>query len=301
MSLSRRNFIKQSSLTLAGTSLLQTPEFAGLATKGKMGVQLYSVRDDMSKDPLGTLKAISKMGYKYVEHANYSDRKFYGYAVKDFKKILSDLGMQMKTGHTVLGPQHWDETEKDFTDVWKYTVEDAAAMGQEFVISPWLDDSWRKTGDVLKSYMGVFNKSGKLCKKHGMKFGYHNHDFEFSQKFDGVTVFDLIMRYTDPALVSLQLDTGNMFHAGAKAEDIVKKYPGRFETIHVKDEIKTGDNKFESTLLGKGIVPVKKISELARAIGGTRYFIVEQEAYQGLQPLDTIRKNFATMSKWGYK
>lgn len=301
MLLSRKKFIRHTSLAIAGVGLFWQDAIAAPAKKGKLGVQLYSVREDMKKDPLGTLQAVSKMGYRYVEHANYGDRKFYGYNVPDFKKILSDNGLQMKTGHTVLRPQHWDETKKGFTDEWKYTVEDAAAMGQEFVISPWLDDSWRKTGDILKKYMDVFNQCGQLCKKHGMKFGYHNHDFEFSQKFDGVTVFDMIMKHTDPKLVTLQLDTGNMYHAGARAEDVLKKYPGRFETIHVKDEIETSSNKFESTLLGKGIVPVKKIAELAHATGGTLYFIVEQESYQGMAPLDTIRQNFVTMKQWGYE
>ena len=306
MNQSRRNFIRNSSLTLTGIALLQKQSLAITATKGEvLGVQLYSVRDDMKRDPLGTLKVISKMGYKYVEHANYVDRKFYGYEPKEFKKILTGLGMKMKTGHTVLGKDHWDESKNDFTPEWYNTVVDAATLEQKIVISPWLDESWRKNADDLKRYMEVFNKSGELCKKYGMKFGYHNHDFEFSQKFDGTTVFDIIMQHTDPALVVLQLDTGNMYHAGAKAKDIIQKYPGRFESIHVKDEIisKAGGEmggKYESTILGKGIVPVKKICSLARKSGGTKFFIIEQESYQGLEPLETIKQDLAIMKNWGY-
>ena len=93
----------------------------------------------MKVDPLGTLKLLAEMGYKNVEHANYVDRKFYGYTAKEFKKILKDLGMKMPSGHTVFGKDHWDGGKKDFTDKWKFTVEDAATMGQQFVISPWLD------------------------------------------------------------------------------------------------------------------------------------------------------------------
>src|SRR6266498_1083306 len=122
------------------------------------GVQLYSVRDDMKKDPLATLQQLSKMGYKNVEHANYIDRKFYGYSAKEFKKVLDDLGLKMPSGHTVMGKQHWDETKKDFTDAWKYTVEDAAAMGQVYVISPSLDNNLRKNEDELKHFMEIFNK-----------------------------------------------------------------------------------------------------------------------------------------------
>jgi hypothetical protein len=85
--------------------------------------------------------------------------------------------------------------------------------------------------------MDIFNKNGALCQKSDMKFGYHNHDFEFSQKLGDTTVFDLILSNTDPKLVMQQLDMGNMYNGGAKALDIVNKYPGRFESWHVKDEI----------------------------------------------------------------
>lgn len=302
---SRKKFIVQSSVALAALALLQKNSLAAMPVAKKiLGVQLYSVRDDMKSDPLATLKAVSNMGYKYVEHANYVDRKFYGYTAKDFKKLLTSLGMQMKTGHTVLGRNHWDAEKNDFTKEWYNTIEDAAIAGQTHVISPWMDESYRKNADDLKRYMDVFNKCGAICKKQGMKFGYHNHDFEFSQKFDGETVFDIIMQHTDPALVVLQLDTGNMFHAGAKAKDVILKYPGRFETIHVKDEIKLSDEgefgKYESTILGKGLVPVKEISALAADKGGTKIFIVEQEAYQNVLPLDAIKKDFAIMKSWGY-
>lgn len=302
----RRKFLQQSSFSLAGLALLQNNLSANPFFKNTiLGVQLYSVRDDMNKDPLGTLKAISKMGYKYVEHANYTDRKFYGYPAADFKKLLNDLGMQMKTGHTTLSREHWDESKKEFTPKWHHTVEDAAIMGQKIVISPWLDDAWRKTADDMKRYMGVFNKSGELCKKAGMKFGYHNHDFEFSQKLGDTLVFDLMMQNTDPSLVTMQLDTGNMYHAGAKAKDILQKYPGRFESLHVKDEIISKGSgemggKYESTVLGKGIVPVKEICELAKRSGGTKYFIVEQESYQDISPLDCMQQNLKIMKKWGY-
>ena len=172
MNSSRRKFIKKTALALATTSLASTRSlFAGKPGQELVGLQLYSVRDEMKIDPLGTLKQLSAMGYKYVEHANYVDRKFYGYGAKEFKKILDDLGMEMPSGHTVLGSKHWDVTKKDFTDVWKYTVEDAAIAGQQFVISPSLEKEYWKTGDALKGFMDVFNKSGALCKKSGMKFG----------------------------------------------------------------------------------------------------------------------------------
>jgi sugar phosphate isomerase/epimerase len=302
MNTSRRTFLKKTTLAAISTAVLPRLMYAAGEQEVLTGIQLYSIRDDMKKDPLGTLKLLAEMGYQHVEHASYSDRKFYGYSVSEFKKILNDLGMTMPSGHTVLGKNHWDASKKDFTDAWKYTIEDAAAAGQQYVISPWLDQSLRQTADDLKRFMEVFNKCGKLCKKAGMKFGYHNHDFEFSQHLDGRTVYDIILQNTDPKLVTQQLDIGNLYTGGANAPDVLKQYPGRFETIHVKEVIadKKDPDKNESTILGKGKVPVKEVIDNARKYGGTRHFIIEQEAYQGLTPLECVKKDLEIMKQWGY-
>ena len=301
MHTSRRTFLKTSTLAVAGTALFSETILSEKKRKKIVGIQLYSVRDDMKKDPLDTLKQLAAMDYKYVEHANYVDRKFYGYTASEFKKILKDLDLKMPSGHTVMGRQHWDEAKKDFTDSWKYTVEDAATLDQQFVISPWLDESLRKTYDDILRYMEVFNKSGELCKKSGMKFGYHNHDFEFSQKLNDKTVYDIILQNTDPALVAQQLDIGNMYHGGGRAMDVLQRYPGRIESMHVKDEVKpvNGANN-ESTVLGTGIIGVKEVVDYARDKGGTKYFIIEQEAYQGITPLQSAKENLQVMRKWGY-
>ena len=289
-------------MVVAGAALLSEELLAAKKTRELTGVQLYSVRDDMKKDPLGTLQQLSKMGYKHVEHANYVDRKFYGYSAKEFRKVLNDLGLKMPSGHTVLGKQHWDDAKKDFTDAWKYTVEDAATMGQMYVISPSLENNLRKNLDDLKRFMEVFNKSGELCKKSGMKFGYHNHDFEFSEKFGDVLMHDIILQNTDPKLVIHQLDIGNLYNGGAKALDVMSKWPGRFQSMHVKDEIKAsgGNEHYESTILGTGIVPVKEVIDLGRKSGGTKHFIIEQESYQGKAPLDCAREDLKIMKGWGY-
>ena len=300
---SRRTFLKNGTLAVTGSMLFSKELFAAKYKGQIVGIQLYSIRDDMKKDPSGTLKQLSDMGYKHVEHANYVDRTFYGYKPTEFKKLLDGLGLTMPSGHTVMGKQHWDADKKEFADSWKQTVEDAAIVGQEFVISPWLDASLRTTYSDLLSYMEVFNKSGELCKQSGMKFGYHNHDFEFSQKLNDMTVYDIILKNTDPALVMQQLDIGNMYNGGAKANDILKKYPGRFESLHVKDEILSGKEgeKYESTVLGKGIVNVRENLALVKKAGGTKHLIIEQESYQGLTPLESVKKDLAIMKAWGYK
>ena len=302
MTTSRRTFLKNSAVLLAGTALLSKTTFAASRPAEIVGLQLYSVREDMKKDPIGTLTQLAKMGYKNVEHANYIDRKFYGFTPAEFKKILDDLGLKMPSGHTVMGKNHWDTGKKEFTDAWKQTVEDAAFMGQKYVISPSMDASMRKTYDDMLRYMDVFNLCGELCQKSGMKFGYHNHSFEFSEKLNDIKVFDIMMQKMDPRRVLMQLDIGNMYIAGAKALDILGQYPGRFEMIHVKDEIAVDKpEKYESAILGKGIIPTKEAIDLGRKIGGTTVFIVEQESYQNQTPLQSVKEDFEIMKKWGYK
>lgn len=302
MGTSRRIFIRNSAVLLAGTALLSKTALAASAKPSEIiGLQLYSVRDDMKKDPVGTLTQLAKIGYKHVEHANYIDRKFYGYTATEFKKILDGLGLKMPSGHTVMGKNHWDATKKDFTEAWKQTVEDAAYMGQKYVISPWMDESMRKTYDDMVRYLDVFNLSGDLCQKSGMKFGYHNHWAEFTEKLNGIKLFDIMMQKLDVNKVIMQLDIGNMYIGGAKALDVIGQYPGKFELIHVKDEIAVNTaEKFESAILGKGILPVKEVLDICRKTGGTKVFIIEQESYQNKAPIACMKEDLDIMKKWGY-
>lgn len=304
MDSSRRKFIKNTAMVVAGSALLSNDLFASEKKIVRVGVQLYSVREAMGKDPKGSLKKLSDMGYIHVEHANYINRKFYGFDAKEFKKILADLNLQMPSGHTVMTAHDWDTAANDFTDKWKYTIEDAAVVGQRYVISPWLDESLRHDQDGLKRFMDQFNKCGELCKKSGMKFGYHNHNFEFSTKVGDSDLYDYILKNTDPELVAQQMDVGNMLGAGGIALDLLKKYPGRFELMHVKDEIKSstgqGMDGYDSTILGTGVMPVKDIVKAARKMGGTSQFIIEQESYQGKDPFDCVKIDLQMMKKWGF-
>lgn len=304
MKTSRRLFLQQSSILLAGSTLFSKTLFAAATPRPITGIQLYSVRDDMQKDPLATLKALSEMGFRYVEHANYINRKFYGYDAVTFKKILDELDLKMLSGHTVMGKAHWDEGKKQFTDAWKHTVADAATVGQQLVISPSLEKSQRSTYDDMLRYMEVFNRSGELCKQSGMRFGYHNHNFEFTETLNGQTLYDIILTHTDPSLVVQQLDMGNLYGTGANAYEIVQKHPGRFISMHVKDEIKAGKGEmndgYESTILGTGVANTKAITDLGKKSGGTLHFIIEQESYQGKTPLESAAQDLAVMKQWGY-
>lgn len=136
-----------------------------------------------------------------------------------------------------------------------------------------------------------------------MKFGYHNHDFEFKEKLEGnKTVYDGILQNTDPQLVMQQLDIGNMYSGGGRALDVIKQYPGRFQSLHVKDEIAAAgaDHGYESAVLGTGVIGVKEVLEESIKTGGAIHLIIEQESYQGKTPLDSIKENLQIMKKWGY-
>jgi sugar phosphate isomerase/epimerase len=303
---SRRKFIQNTGIALLGVGIAPTALWSKNTiadAKTLIGIQLYAVRDNMFKDPLGTLKALSKMGYQYIEHANYVNRKLYGYTPIEFKKILDDLGMKMPSGHTSLNASHWNNQKKAFTDAWKYTIDDAVTLGQDYVISPWIDEKVRTSYDALMHQLEQFNLSGELCLESGMQFGYHNHNFEFIEKVNGQLIYDIILKETDPELVIHQLDFGNMFGIGARGMDWIKKYPGRFVSVHVKDEIKVPigemNDQHDSTILGNGLVDPKAVCLLAKAIGGTKQFIIEQESYQGIPPLECARINLERIKTWG--
>ena len=202
-------------------------------------------------------------------------------------------------------PQDWDAAKGDFTDTWKYTIEDAAEVGQRYVISPWFDGSLAKNISVLKSFMDQFNKCGELCKAHGLTFGYHNENVEFTTMAGDIKLYDFILQNTDPNLVAMQMDIGNMYGSGGVAIDYMEKYPGRFELMHVKDEMKSagkGDigDGYDSTILGTGLLPLKEILKAARRKGGTSQYIIEQESYEGKDPFDCVKIDLQIMQKWGY-
>jgi sugar phosphate isomerase/epimerase len=294
---SRRIFLRNSAVLVAGATLIPDYLFASPKKLERLILQLYSVRDAMHADPGGTLKKLSDIGYFQVEHAGYSNSKFYGYTVKEFKKLLDDTHLNMPSGHVTLMLKHWNGN--DFTDDWKQTLDDAAEVGQKYLISPGLDGSLLTDENAFKAFMNVFNKCGDLCHKKGLQFGYHNHDFEFTTLFNGKRLYDVMLDNTDPTLVAQQLDIGNMYPTGAMPLDYINKYPGRFELLHVKDQIKNEGGKYENTVLGKGILPLKEILKQARKTG-TSQFVIEQEEYQGVDPLVCAGLDLKVMTKWGY-
>jgi sugar phosphate isomerase/epimerase len=301
MKTTRRTFLKSGAMVALGAAILPRSAFASGSQETVVGLQLYSVRDDMMKDPKGSLKKLADMGYRVVEHAGYENGKFYGYAPSEFKKILEDLGLKMYSGHVDFGMQAWDASKKDFTDTWKQTVEDAAYMGQKFVLTPELAENAQKDYDTLLKVIDLWNKCGELCQKHGMKFGYHD-DFEGDTMLHNMKLYDIIMKYADPKLTIQQFDIANLYNAaGTNPIDIIKKYPGRFPSLHIKDVLKEKNQhkSHDSTILGKGVLNVKDVLALA-VKNGSWLMIIEQEAYQNESPMDCVKDDLAAMKKWGY-
>jgi len=295
MKTTRRTFLKTSALTLAGAGVLSKNAFA--APPKHIGLQLYSLRADMQKDPKVTIEAVAKMGYREVEHAGYGVGKFYGMTPPEFKALLAANGLTMPSGHTPLLPKHLD-SGGNFTDEWKKTVDDAALLGQKYLVSPWIDVSMRTSAEGLKKVCDLFNKSGELCQKAGMKFGYHNHDFEMGE-VDGQVIYDILLANTNPALVTLEMDVGWVTAPGGEPVYWFKKYPGRFELLHMRDIRRDdGPHKFHSVELGDGIVKFDEILK-AKKLAGVKYFVVEQEEYGSKTPKEAVAINYQRIAKMG--
>jgi hypothetical protein len=190
---SRRSFLKSSAMLSAG--LLMAPELFAAHKKRYVGVQLYTVRDAMAKDPLATLAKVAKVGFNSVEGATYTGtQKFYGMEPAEFKKVLSDNGLIMPSGHFMLGEGMPDTTKGTIVNEWQKAVDDAAAVGLKYMVCAYLLDSERGTLDHYKETADKLNKAGEIAKKAGIQLCYHNHDFEFASQ-DGKYPYDVFEQY----------------------------------------------------------------------------------------------------------
>ena len=276
----RRNFLKSSGALALGALL--APNLAAVAaetTKIKnVGIQLYTVRNEMLADATGTLKQLAKIGYKELESARSEKGLYYGLQPKEIKKITEDLGMTLRSGHVHI--------DKD----WDRTVAAAAETGQDYLIC----SSLPSTGQTVSNYKHVadmFTKAAEDCKKAGMVFGYHNHEYEF-EKENGQVLYDVLLDNTDPELVKMEMDLGWAILTGNDPVDYFNRYPGRFPLWHLKDMDKA---KQESTEFGKGAIDIKKMLQVADK-SGMKYFFVEQEEYAGA-PMESVKHNYNYLQK----
>jgi sugar phosphate isomerase/epimerase len=267
--ISRKSFIKASAFALA-TPLLSKFEL-NMPSASKIGIQLYTLRDAISKDLEGTLKKVSEIGYKEVELFGYNDGRFFGKTPKEFKALLAKYGLKPVSGHYGAGVEN-KTTKGTLSNDWERAVDDAAELGHKYVVCAYLTPGERKSIEDYKKYVDLFNKAGETAKKAGLQFAYHNHDFEFF-KLDGETPYDYIAGKTDPKLVKLELDLYWIVKAGLDPVELFKQYPGRFPLWHVKDMDKA-DKSFAE--VGTGSIDFKKIFAARKTAGLTNFF-VEQD------------------------
>jgi sugar phosphate isomerase/epimerase len=209
------------SLLAASSASASIRAFAAATTPriAHPGLQLYTVRAEMQKDFTGTLRALAAMGYEELEFAGYYERK-----PAEIRALLGELKLSSPSAHVgdaLFGP----DADK--------TIEAALTIGHRFLVCPWVDPKQWRDLDAWKRRAEAFNKAGELCHKAGLQFCYHNHHFEFSM-LDGQQPYELLLQRCDPQLVKMELD---LYWAAAARQDplaLLRKHPGRFPMVHLK-------------------------------------------------------------------
>ena len=268
---SRRIFIKRSALVIAAVPVVKSDLFAVAGPSKKTGLALYTVRDEMAKDPAATLAAVAAKGFNWVEAANHSNRAFYGLKPKEYGKLVKKNGMDPLSTHSAVRPENEDQM-----------IEDAAEAGMKYLILPSLPEEWSNSLAAYQKTAEYFNKVGEKCRKAGMTFAFHNHQVEFTE-MEGKVPFDILAENTDPRLVTFELDLAWITAAGKDPVAYFRKYPGRFEVWHFKD---LSPEKQDATL-GEGIIDFKPIMEKAK-LAGMRYWFIEQDNCRTHTPMESI-------------
>jgi sugar phosphate isomerase/epimerase len=275
----RRDFLKITGGLAAGAVLL--PSLANAKKVKNVGIQLYSVRKEMLADPVGTLKALAKIGYKELESARSEKGNYYGLQPKEIKKIAGDLGMTVRSGHV--------HVDNDF----QRSIDSAAEAGQNYLVCSSLPSNGQ-TIDNYKKVAETFTKAAEDCKKSKIIFGYHNHEYEF-EKENGQVLYDVLLDNTDPKLVTMELDLGWVIISGNDPLAYFNKYPGRFPLWHLKDMDRA---KKESTEFGKGEVNILDMLRNADK-SGVKHIFVEQEEYASTA-LESMKYDFEYLMKLDY-
>lgn len=284
MAYNRRDFLQTAGLLSSG--FLLTGISSGLAScstvsnvvTGKpadaFGLQLYTLRDVLPRDPKGVLRQVAQFGYKQIESYEGEQGMFWGMTNREFDKYLTDLGMKAVSSHC--------DIEKDF----EKKADEAAAIGMKYLICPYLGPN--SSLDFYKRAADKFNACGAICAQRGMKFAYHNHDYSF-KPVEGQLPQDVMMQATDKDTVDYEMDIYWVVVAGQIPAEWFRKYPNRFRLAHIKDR-KGG----ESTTLGTGDVAFSAILKTGTQYG-LQYYIVEQEAYAGTTPIEAVQDNATYM------
>jgi sugar phosphate isomerase/epimerase len=263
----RRSFIKYSgilalSIPFAKGGLFKRPDSVSLPA---IGIQLYMVRDEMKKDPAGTLKKLGQMGYTQIESFGGDQGIFWGKTNKEFYKMAKDNGLTLVS-------THYEGNNEEF----EKTAALSAEIGMKYLIWPWKGP--QKSIDDFKKIADEFNGYGTICKKHGMQFAYHPHDYPYKQ-IEGQLPINVLLDHTDPDLVDYEMDIYYTVTEGQDPEFYIKKYKPRFRLCHMRDVMKVrlpaGSKEESACDLGEGIIDYRHLLSIALA-NGMEYFFVEQ-------------------------
>ncbi|MET3021162.1 sugar phosphate isomerase/epimerase family protein [Flavobacterium hydatis] len=219
---SRRNFIINTSIAAATVCLI--PSFAFASNKKTIGLQLYTLRDELPKDVKGTLEKVALAGYTEVELYGFSIKdKFWGLSPQEIKKLLDANGLKAVSGHYGLGTYLSDGNTTEL----EAAIKAAKILKSEYITVPWLDESLRKSADDYKKIASLLNKAGEMCKEASLKLAYHNHDFEF-KKYGDITGYEILLKETDKKLVSFEMDLYWMAYSKIDPIQLFKQNQGRF-------------------------------------------------------------------------
>jgi sugar phosphate isomerase/epimerase len=254
----------------------------GEGHKVNVGLQLYSLRAQFPSDVPGTMALVQKMGITDVEAAN-----FYGQTAEQFRQELDKHGLHASGAHF-----QWDQFNKDADAV----IRDAKTLGCEFVTMPWIPHNGDFTAENAHEAIEKFNEWGKKCAAAGLHFTYHPHGYEFRPTDHG-TLFDLMVKETDPKYVNYEIDIFWAFDGGADPVKLMEKYPNRFLLMHLKDMKKgvktpnyTGHEDVNSDVaLGTGQLDIPAILKEAEKIGIKHYFIEDESSHSVQQIPQSIK------------
>lgn len=282
--MNRRIFIETMGI-LGASSLFPLPVYSmKRSSKYKMGLQLYTVNENMNKDAVATLKAAKTMGYEDFETFGFDSEKgtFYGYRSSEFKKILEELDLTASSGHFGFSSylNKSDEALKRFTD---QCIQGAQEIGLKYITWPWTAPEQR-TMENFKMMPEKLNLIGEQVTAAGLGFAYHNHGFEFIDH-QGETWYDIILRETDPELVKLQLDMYWVMHSSnTTPKELIQNNPGRFVMWHIKDMDKVTRDYTE---LGNGSIDYATILPDPKD-SGLEFYYIEQGGNFTYSPMRSI-------------
>jgi sugar phosphate isomerase/epimerase len=288
---SRRSFLKTSALLSAG--VLVAPDLFAYKQR-YIGLQLYTVRDYMQKDAAATLAKVAQTGYTSVEGTYSGAGKFNNVEAKAFMALLKQNGLIMPSCHYRLGEEKTNGVAQSGTILngWDKAVDDAAATGVKYMVCAFLSVPERGSLDHYKKVADDFNKAAETCKKAGVQFCYHNHDFEF-EKQDGKFPYETLLANTDKELVKMEMDMYWVSKANQDPIALINENPGRFPLWHIKDMDKTPQRMF--TEVGNGVIDFKTIFKHANK-SGLKYFFVEEDKCPG-DPYDSIAQSVNYIKK----